>query len=50
MIKILFNVYVFNFFIILGYDDERGDFIVVEYDYLVYKYEILGILGKGSFG
>jgi dual specificity tyrosine-phosphorylation-regulated kinase 2/3/4 len=33
-----------------GYDDERGDYIVVPHDHLAYRYEILGILGKGSFG
>lgn len=43
-------MYVSNFLITLGYDDERGDLIVVEHDHLAYKYEILGILGKGSFG
>jgi serine/threonine protein kinase len=33
-----------------GYDDERGDYNVVEHDQLAYRYEVLGILGKGSFG
>lgn len=33
-----------------GYDDERGDYLVVEGDHLCYRYEIVGILGKGSFG
>jgi dual specificity tyrosine-phosphorylation-regulated kinase 2/3/4 len=33
-----------------GYDDERGDYIVVEGDHLCYRYEVVGILGKGSFG
>ncbi|KAK4689219.1 dual specificity tyrosine-phosphorylation-regulated kinase 2/3/4, partial [Tremellales sp. Uapishka_1] len=33
-----------------GYDDERGDYLVVEGDHLCYRYEIIGILGKGSFG
>ncbi|ODN73433.1 hypothetical protein, variant [Cryptococcus amylolentus CBS 6039] len=33
-----------------GYDDERGDYIVVEGDHLCYRYEVGGILGKGSFG
>ena len=33
-----------------GYDDERGDYLVVEKDHLCYRYEIVGILGKGSFG
>ncbi|KAG0577181.1 hypothetical protein KC19_5G136800 [Ceratodon purpureus] len=33
-----------------GYDDERGDYNVVDHDQLAYRYEVLGILGKGSFG
>jgi dual specificity tyrosine-phosphorylation-regulated kinase 2/3/4 len=33
-----------------GYDDERGDYTIVNHDHLGYRYEILGILGKGSFG
>jgi dual specificity tyrosine-phosphorylation-regulated kinase 2/3/4 len=33
-----------------GYDDDRGDYIVVEGDQLCYRYEVVGILGKGSFG
>ncbi|BEI99831.1 hypothetical protein CcaverHIS631_0408740 [Cutaneotrichosporon cavernicola] len=33
-----------------GYDDERGDYVVVEGDHLSYRYEVVGILGKGSFG
>ena len=33
-----------------GYDDERGDYLVVEHDHLAYRYEIIGLLGKGSFG
>ncbi|GMK57095.1 hypothetical protein CspeluHIS016_0309350 [Cutaneotrichosporon spelunceum] len=33
-----------------GYDDERGDYIVVEGDHLCYRYEVAGVLGKGSFG
>lgn len=35
---------------ITGYDDERGDYNVVDHDQLAYRYEVLGILGKGSFG
>ena len=34
----------------LGYDDERGDYIVIIGDHIAYRYEILKILGKGSFG
>ena len=33
-----------------GYDDDRGDYKVVVGDHVVYRYEILKILGQGSFG
>lgn len=33
-----------------GYDDERGDYNIVSGDHLAYRYEIVDILGKGSFG
>ena len=33
-----------------GYDDERGDYLVVNLDHLAYRYEIMDSLGKGSFG
>ncbi|KAI0407576.1 hypothetical protein F4802DRAFT_517615 [Xylaria palmicola] len=33
-----------------GYDDERGDYSIVMGDHLAYRYEIVDILGKGSFG
>ena len=33
-----------------GYDDDRGDYNVVTGDHLSYRYEIIDILGKGSFG
>ena len=33
-----------------GYDDDRGDYKLVQNDHLAYRYEILEILGKGSFG
>lgn len=33
-----------------GYDDERGDYLVVNKDHLAYRYEIVDTLGKGSFG
>jgi dual specificity tyrosine-phosphorylation-regulated kinase 2/3/4 len=33
-----------------GYDDERGDYTIVPGDHLSYRYEIVDILGKGSFG
>ncbi|KAK7403820.1 serine/threonine protein kinase, CMGC, dual-specificity [Neonectria punicea] len=33
-----------------GYDDERGDYTIVPGDHLSFRYEIIDILGKGSFG
>nr|KAG5698589.1 hypothetical protein BaRGS_027100 [Batillaria attramentaria] len=33
-----------------GYDDESGSYIKVLHDHMVYRYEILEVLGKGSFG
>jgi len=33
-----------------GYDDERGDYIHIHGDHLAYRYEIMCLLGKGSFG
>lgn len=33
-----------------GYDDERGDYSIVMGDHLAYRYEIVDVLGKGSFG
>lgn len=33
-----------------GYDDERGDYGIVQGDHLCYRYEIVDVLGKGSFG
>ncbi|KAG4306540.1 hypothetical protein PORY_000528 [Pneumocystis oryctolagi] len=33
-----------------GYDDDRGDYIVVIGDHIAYRYEVCSILGKGSFG
>lgn len=33
-----------------GYDDERGDYNIVIGDHLAYRYEVLDVLGKGSFG
>ena len=33
-----------------GYDDERGDYCVTVHDHLQYRYEVLGLCGKGSFG
>ena len=33
-----------------GFDDERGDYKIVMRDHLAYRYEVLSMLGKGSFG
>jgi len=33
-----------------GYDDERGDYSIIPGDHLAYRYEIVDVLGKGSFG
>ena len=33
-----------------GYDDERGDYNIIEGDHLAYRYEVVDLLGKGSFG
>ena len=33
-----------------GYDDERGDYNIVMGDHLAYRYEVIDVLGKGSFG
>lgn len=33
-----------------GYDDERGDYNIVGGDHLAYRYEVVDVLGKGSFG
>lgn len=33
-----------------GYDDEHGDYNIIAQDHLAYRYEIIDILGCGSFG
>lgn len=33
-----------------SYDDERGDYQVVLNDHILYRYEVMNPLGKGSFG
>ncbi|XP_078409517.1 dual specificity tyrosine-phosphorylation-regulated kinase 4 isoform X2 [Cetorhinus maximus] len=33
-----------------GYDDEHGSYIEVLHDHIAYRYEILEVIGKGSFG
>ena len=36
--------------IFLGYDDENGSYLKSLHDHLAYRYEVLEVLGKGSFG
>lgn len=33
-----------------GYDDESGTYLVSAHDHVMYRYEVLKVLGKGSFG
>jgi dual specificity tyrosine-phosphorylation-regulated kinase 2/3/4 len=33
-----------------GFDDDKGDYNVILKDHIGYRYEIMGFLGKGSFG
>ncbi|KAJ3258370.1 Dual specificity tyrosine-phosphorylation-regulated kinase [Boothiomyces macroporosus] len=33
-----------------GFDDSRGDLYLTRHDHVGYRYEILSLLGKGSFG
>ncbi|RKP04031.1 hypothetical protein CXG81DRAFT_1760, partial [Caulochytrium protostelioides] len=33
-----------------GYDDARGDYLLTRHDHIGYRYEILKLLGRGSFG
>ncbi|XP_041935201.1 dual specificity tyrosine-phosphorylation-regulated kinase 4-like [Alosa sapidissima] len=33
-----------------GFDDENGEYIKVLHDHLQYRYEVLEVIGKGSFG
>lgn len=33
-----------------GFDDDIGNYVIVPGDHLAYRYEIFGVLGKGSFG
>eukprot|EP00921_Rhytidocystis_pertsovi_P002649 GHVQ01004555.1.p2 GENE.GHVQ01004555.1~~GHVQ01004555.1.p2 ORF type:complete len:982 (-),score=111.29 GHVQ01004555.1:268-3213(-) len=33
-----------------GFDDVRGDYNMVLHDHLAYRYEVLSLLGRGSFG
>jgi dual specificity tyrosine-phosphorylation-regulated kinase 2/3/4 len=33
-----------------GFDNEKGDYKIILNDHIDYRYEIIGILGKGAFG
>lgn len=33
-----------------GYDDERGDYNLIVGDHIAYRFEIIDVLGRGSFG
>uniref|UniRef100_H3DMZ8 dual-specificity kinase n=1 Tax=Tetraodon nigroviridis TaxID=99883 RepID=H3DMZ8_TETNG len=33
-----------------GYDDDQGSYIQVPHDHIAYRYEVLKVIGKGSFG
>lgn len=33
-----------------GYDDENGSYLLVPHDHIAYRYEVLKVIGKGSFG
>ena len=33
-----------------GYDDGKGDLYLTKHDHIAYRYEILSLLGSGSFG
>lgn len=33
-----------------GFDDSRGDLYLTRHDHIAYRYEILQLLGNGSFG
>ena len=33
-----------------GFDDRKGNYLIVVGDHLRYRYEILNVIGKGSFG
>lgn len=33
-----------------GYDDDQGSYILIPHDHIAYRYEVLKVIGKGSFG
>ncbi|XP_016962058.1 dual specificity tyrosine-phosphorylation-regulated kinase 2 isoform X2 [Drosophila biarmipes] len=34
----------------MGYDDDNGNYKIIEHDHIAFRYEILEVIGKGSFG
>jgi len=34
----------------LGYDDDQGNYKVIKSDHIAYRYEIISLIGRGSFG
>ena len=33
-----------------GYDDDKNEYVMRKHDHIIYRYEIVSRLGKGSFG
>ncbi|XP_032894159.1 dual specificity tyrosine-phosphorylation-regulated kinase 2 isoform X1 [Amblyraja radiata] len=33
-----------------GYDDDQGSYTHIPHDHIIYRYEVLKVIGKGSFG
>ncbi|XP_070803955.1 dual specificity tyrosine-phosphorylation-regulated kinase 2 isoform X3 [Pituophis catenifer annectens] len=33
-----------------GYDDDQGSYVQIPHDHIAYRYEVLKVIGKGSFG
>ena len=33
-----------------GFDDNKGNYIIIPEDHINYRYEIISVLGTGSFG
>ncbi|XP_036321740.1 dual specificity tyrosine-phosphorylation-regulated kinase 2 [Rhagoletis pomonella] len=33
-----------------GFDDDNGNYKIIEHDHIAFRYEILEVIGKGSFG
>lgn len=55
LLKGTFSSFPFFFLFIImvlltGYDDENGSYLKALHDHLAYRYEVLEVLGKGSFG